>query len=64
MPCANDNGKFDRLAEQGMAFIHRRRRIKTEETAKVLAFVWGEEFIQFLAALAILPRTIMKNRMN
>ena len=36
------------------------RRIKTEE--KVIALVWGEEFIQFLAALAILPKTILKNK--
>ena len=28
-----------------------RRRIYTEEKAKVVAFVWGEEFIYFLAAL-------------
>ena len=42
-----------------------RRRIKTEEEkAKVVASVWGKEFIQFLAALAILPRTILKNRMK
>ena len=41
-----------------------RRMIKTEEKAKVVAFVRGEEFIQFFAALAILPRTILKNRMN
>ena len=30
-----------------------RRRIKTEEKAKVVAAVWGTEFIQFLATLAI-----------
>ena len=30
-----------------------KRRIKTEEKAKVVASVCGEEFIQFLAALAI-----------
>ena len=41
-----------------------RRRIKTEEKAKVVAAVWGKEFIQFLAALAILPRTVLKKRMN
>ena len=29
-----------------------RRRIKTEETAKVVAAVWGTELIQFHAALA------------
>ena len=31
-----------------------RRRINTEEKAKVVAAVWGTELIQFLAALAIL----------
>ena len=31
-----------------------RRRIKTEEKAKVVAAVWRTQFIQFLAALAIL----------
>ena len=35
------------------------------QKAKVVAAVWGKEFIQFLAALAILPiRTILKTRMN
>ena len=28
--------------------------IKTEEQAKVVPTIWGTEFIQFLAALAIL----------
>ena len=32
-----------------------RRRIYTEEKAMVVASVWGKEFIQFLAALDILP---------
>ena len=31
-----------------------RKRIKTEAKAKVVASVWGKEFIQFLAALTIL----------
>ena len=31
-----------------------RRRIKTDEKAKVVASVWGEEYIQLLAALAVL----------
>ena len=40
------------------------RRIKTEEKAKVVAsFLW-EEFIKFVAALAVLPRTMLNNRMN
>ena len=41
-----------------------RRRIKTEEKAKVVASVWGKEFIEFFAALAVLPWTILNNRMN
>ena len=49
------------MRNQGSAFwgqggIQRwvRRRIKTEEKAKVVASDWGEEFIQFLAALVVL----------
>ena len=34
------------------------RRIKTEEKAKAVASISVEEFIPFLAALAVLPRTI------
>ena len=41
-------------------YIRYRRRIMTEGRR----FFLGEEFIKFLAALAILPRTILKNRMN
>ena len=37
------------------------RRIKTEESAKVVAAVWGTELIQFLAALAIF---FLKKRAN
>ena len=43
---------------------HYRRRIKTEEKAKVIASVRGEEFIHILAALDVLPRKILNNRMN
>ena len=39
-----------------------RRRIKTEEKAKIVAAVWGAKFVQFLAALAVLPRSIWKNK--
>ena len=35
-----------------------RRRIKTEETAKIVASVWGAEFIQFLVVLTVLQWTI------
>ena len=41
-----------------------RRRINTEEKTTVVAAVWGKEFIQFLAALAILHKDDCKNRMN
>ena len=44
--------------------LSQRRRIKTEEKAKVVAAVLGTEFIQFLATLAILHREDLKNRMN
>ena len=33
--------------------VHHRRRIKTEEKAKVVVAVWGTELIQFIAALAL-----------
>ena len=41
-----------------------RRRLKTSEKAKVVVSVWGEEFIKVLPTLAVLPRTILNNRMN
>ena len=41
-----------------------RRRIKTEEKAKVLTAVWKTELIQFLAALAILNQDDLKKGMN
>ena len=43
---------------------HHRRRMEREAKAKVVASVWGADFVQFLAALAILPRSIWKKRMN
>ena len=43
--------------------IHR-RRMEREAKAKVVASVWGTEFIQFLAAPAVLPRSIWKKRLN
>ena len=41
-----------------------RRRIKTEEKAKVVATVWGTELIQFHAELAIFHKDDLKKRMN
>ena len=40
-----------------------RRRIYTEEKAKVVAAAWETEFIKFLAALAILHQDELTNRM-
>ena len=47
----------------GLSSWHR-RRIKTEEKAKVVADVQGTELIQFLAALAIFHQDDLKKRMN
>ena len=50
-----------RIAKQLEAFMEgkHRSRIKTKEKSKVVASVWGgEEFIQFLAAQAVLHWTI------
>ena len=44
--------------------IFHRWRIKTEEKAKVVVSVWGKECIQFLAAQAVLPRTIVNIRIH
>ena len=41
-----------------------RRRIKTEEKARVVAAVWGTELIQFIAALTILHQDDWKKGMN
>ena len=37
--------------------VHHRRRIETEGKAKVVASVWGAEFVKFFAALAVLCRS-------
>ena len=39
-----------------------RRRIELEDKAKVVASVWGTEFVQFLAALASLGLFKRKGR--
>ena len=38
--------------------------MEREAKAKVVASVWGADFVQFLTALAVLPRSIWNNRMN
>ena len=46
-----------------MVWLHR-RRMEREAKVKVVVSVWGADFVQFLAAQAILPISIWKNRMN
>ena len=41
-----------------------RRWIEREAKAKVVASVWGADFVQFLAALAVLPWSTWKDRMS
>ena len=41
-----------------------RRRMKTEEKAKVIVAVWGTELIQFLVMLAILHQDDLKYGMK
>ena len=38
--------------------------MEREAKVKVVPSVWGAEFVQILAALAVLPRSFWKNRMN
>ena len=38
--------------------------MEREAKAKVVGSVWGADFVQFLAALDVLPRSIWRNRMN
>ena len=35
-----------------------RRWIETEGKAKVIASVWGADFVRFLAALVVLPQSV------
>ena len=44
--------------------LRHRRRMGTEAKAKVVASVWRADFVQFLAAFAVLPQSIWKNRLN
>ena len=41
-----------------------RRRMESEGKAKVVASVWGAKFVQYLAALAVFPRSIWKKRLK
>ena len=42
----------------------KRRMIELDDKAKVVASVWGANFVHFLAALAVLPWSIWKKRLN
>ena len=52
LPYVGDDELLAKLGAGKMIF-HHRRRIYTEEKAKVVAATWGTELLQFLAALAI-----------
>ena len=41
-----------------------KRRINIEDKAKVVAAIWGEEFIKYLAALAAFHWDDLKNRLK
>ena len=56
--------QLGRRLDASTLLSYSRRRIYTEEKAKVVAAVWGLEFIQFLAALAVMQKDDMKKRMN
>ena len=49
----------DNTVKFSILYSEHRRSIKTEAKLKVVACIWGEEFIKFLAALAVLPRTVL-----
>ena len=38
--------------------------MELEAKAKVIASVWGAKFVQYLATLAVLPRSNWKKRLN
>ena len=57
----NDNDYLKGLSNEifDLQFFHHsnhRRRMELEDKAKVVVSVWGTEFVQFLAALVVLPR--------
>ena len=56
-------GKIGPLARALHYAVYQRRRIKTEEKAKVVVAPWGAESINFFVALAILHQDDLKNRM-
>ena len=60
------NGGGRRVSSAGARSFpvsHRIRRINTEGKAKAVVAVWGTEFINFFAALAIVHLNDLNNRM-
>ena len=55
---------FEQLAFSSVNSIKEGFIQKKRAKAKVVASVWGKEFIKFLAVIALLPRTILRNRIN
>ena len=49
--------RFSAVVDFDLGVVHRRRK-ETEGKAKVVASVWVAKFVQFLAALAVLSRSI------
>ena len=41
-----------------------RHRRRMEREAKAVASVWGADLVQFLATIAVLPRSVLKKRLN
>ena len=66
LPATHASYTVNKSSKGKIVLLYHRRRIKTEEKAKVLAAAWGEgaELIKFLAKLAILHQDDLKNRMN
>ena len=52
---AVQEGPISTSGPENTGSVAHRRRIKTEEKAKVVAADWGKGFIQFPTALAVLP---------
>ena len=52
---------YEKIVNISTSIPRRRRRLNTEKRQRLS---WGTEFIQFLAALAVMLKDELKNRMN
>ena len=66
MDTEGDRKRTEKWIQRAIAreHINQRRKMKTAEKTKFVTSIYGKEVIQFLAALAILPTSILKNRIN